>query len=129
LLLGVVDFDPNGAVADFDGIGGNVDVGDVPADTVLELELPLMPGAGDLAVVDEALVKRSAAMGTDVVDGKKTVGVAEEADRKVAEFKTAALANGNVIEFPRSIDVGHGGDCYFKPAGLDGKKECRMPGA
>ena len=68
------------------------------ADAIVELKLPLVPGAGDNTLGDEPIMQRAAAMGTDIVDGEEAVRVAEEADLDVAHQDAAAFADRNVFQ-------------------------------
>ena len=105
----IFEIDPDRAVPDFDGIGGDADLGDVAADAIGELKLPLVPGTGDDAVGDATIMQRGAAMGADIVDGEEAIRVAEEADLDVAELDATAFANRNVFQLQGGVDVGHVG--------------------
>jgi len=103
----IFDVDPDCAVPDFDRIGGNSHLGQVLADAILELKLPLVPGTRDNAICHNALVERAAAMGADIVDGQDPFLIAEKADLSFAEFDAAAFADGDFFQFEGSVDVGH----------------------
>lgn len=121
----VLRVDPDGAVADFDWIAGDADFGDVDANTIVQLKFPLVPGAGDLAVADQAVMERGAAMGADIVDGKKTVRRTEEPDLELAERDATASSEGDLVQFERCFDVRHdlGNSLNFRLMGSWGKRQ------
>ena len=76
----MIKVDPDRTIENFNGVDGNANLGDVAANTIVELELPLVPWAGDLAIADKSLVERGTTMGTNVVDGEKAVFAAKKTD-------------------------------------------------
>ena len=104
----IFEVNPDRTVPDFDRVGGDAHLRDIAADAVVQLELPLVPRAGDLAVADHAVMEWGAAMGTDIVEGEDAVRVAKEADLGVAEHNATAFADGELFQLERGVEVGHG---------------------
>jgi len=100
--------DPNGAVPDFDGIRSHADVGNIEANAVFKLKLPLVPGAGDITLTGHAIMQGRTPMRTDVINGKKTFLAVKNADLEIAKGDAAAFADGDFFELEGSIEVGHG---------------------
>ena len=98
----LLEIDPDRALPDFDRIGGDADLGDVLADAVVELKLPLVPRAGDPAVGDETIMERGAAMGADVIHGAIAAFDVGDADRFVAA--------GEFFGFVGRGEIGLGGE-------------------
>jgi len=93
----IFEVDPDRAIADFDRISGDLDLGDVEAHAVIELKLPLMPWTGDVAIGDETIMQRRAAVRAIVVDGEEAVGGPEKADLGITHRDAAAFADRNVF--------------------------------
>jgi len=93
----IFEIDPDRAIADFDRIGSDLDLGDVEAHAVVELKLPLVPRAGDVSIRDETIMQRRAAMRAVIIDGEEAVGGPEKSDLGITHWDAAAFADRNVF--------------------------------